>query len=99
MLCTLELNGLVDAIKGLGWKPGDRYNVVSVSFDPRETPTLASGKLALRHRPLRAVIDQRRINDRQVRICDHPVGVLAAVTGFRENSGEIAQGHDRETLA
>jgi protein SCO1/2 len=44
MLCTLELNGLVDAMKGLGWAPGDEYEVVTVSFDPREKTALARAK-------------------------------------------------------
>jgi protein SCO1/2 len=44
MLCTLELNGLVEAMKGLTWTPGDEFTVVTVSFDPRETPELARAK-------------------------------------------------------
>jgi len=44
MLCTLELNGLVEGLKGLAWTPGDEFNVVTVSFDPRETPALARAK-------------------------------------------------------
>jgi protein SCO1/2 len=44
MLCTLELNGLVNAMKGLAYTPGDEFTVVTVSFDPRETATLARAK-------------------------------------------------------
>ena len=44
MLCTLELNGLVSAMKGLAWTAGDEFNVVTLSFDPRETPALARAK-------------------------------------------------------
>jgi protein SCO1/2 len=44
MLCTLELNGLVDGMKGLAWTPGDEFTVVTVSIDPRETPELARAK-------------------------------------------------------
>ncbi len=44
MLCTLELNGLVDAMKGLAWSPGDEFEVVTVSFDPRDTTMLARAK-------------------------------------------------------
>jgi len=44
MLCTLELNGLVTGMKGLAWTPGDEFTVVTVSFDPRETPNLARAK-------------------------------------------------------
>jgi protein SCO1/2 len=46
MLCTLELNGLVEGMKGLAWTPGDEFTVVTVSFDPRETPALARAKKA-----------------------------------------------------
>jgi protein SCO1/2 len=44
MLCSLELNGLVDGMKQLAWTPGDEFTVVTVSFDPRETSTLARAK-------------------------------------------------------
>jgi len=44
MLCTLELNGLVAGMKGLAWTPGDEFNVVTISFDARETPALARAK-------------------------------------------------------
>lgn len=44
MLCTLELNGLVEAMKGLAWSPGGEFDVVTVSFDPRETVALARAK-------------------------------------------------------
>lgn len=44
MLCSLELNGLVAGMKGLAWTPGDEFTVVTVSFDPRETPALARAK-------------------------------------------------------
>ena len=44
MLCTLELNGLVLGMKGLTWTAGDEFDVVTVSFDPRETPALARAK-------------------------------------------------------
>ena len=44
MLCTLELNGLVNGLKGLAFTPGDEFTVVTVSFDPRETTALARAK-------------------------------------------------------
>ena len=44
MLCTLELNGLVAAMQGLSYTPGDEFTVVTVSIDPRETATLARAK-------------------------------------------------------
>ena len=44
MLCTLELNGLVAAMQGLSYTPGDQFTVVTVSIDPRETAALARAK-------------------------------------------------------
>ncbi|OYV92863.1 MAG: hypothetical protein B7Z68_09530 [Acidobacteria bacterium 21-70-11] len=41
MLCGLMLNGLVDGLKGLSWTPGKQFEVVTLSFDPLETHTLA----------------------------------------------------------
>ena len=44
MLCTQVLNGMVGAFKTLSFVPGEQYEVVTVSFDPRETPALAAAK-------------------------------------------------------
>jgi protein SCO1/2 len=44
MLCTLTLNGLVRALKVLAFDVGRELEVVTVSFDPRETPALAAAK-------------------------------------------------------
>lgn len=44
MLCTLELNGLVEGLKTIGWTIGKEFDVVTVSFDPKETPALAAAK-------------------------------------------------------
>ncbi len=44
MLCTLVLNGLADAMKGMPFTAGKEFNVLTVSFDPRETPELAAAK-------------------------------------------------------
>jgi len=41
MLCTLVLNSLVDGLKDLPWTPGQQFEIVTVSIDPTETPTLA----------------------------------------------------------
>ncbi|HVP13341.1 MAG TPA: SCO family protein [Phycisphaerae bacterium] len=40
MLCTLQLNGLVEALKNMPWTAGEQFEIVTVSFDPRETPQL-----------------------------------------------------------
>ncbi len=44
MLCTLSLNGLARALKVLSFVPGQEFEVLTVSFDPRETPDLAAAK-------------------------------------------------------
>ena len=46
MLCTLVLNGVVSALKPVTLVPGTDYDVISVSFDPTETPELAARKKA-----------------------------------------------------
>ena len=44
MLCTQVLNGLTTSLTVLEETVGREFDVVAVSFDPRETPALASGK-------------------------------------------------------
>jgi protein SCO1/2 len=44
MLCTLELNGLLKSIRVVPLTLGDDYQIVTVSFDPGETPALAARK-------------------------------------------------------
>jgi protein SCO1/2 len=44
MLCTQVLNGLVHALWEVGLEMGADFEVVTVSFDPRETPELAAAK-------------------------------------------------------
>jgi protein SCO1/2 len=44
MLCTQVLNGMVGAFKTLTFLPGEQYEIVTVSFDSRETPALAAAK-------------------------------------------------------
>ncbi len=44
MLCTLVLNGLVSGLKPLAINAGKDFDVVAVSFNPRETATLAKAK-------------------------------------------------------
>ena len=46
MLCTLSLNGLASALDVLSFDIGDEFDIVTVSFDHRETPELASAKKA-----------------------------------------------------
>lgn len=44
MLCTEVLNGLTSALSVLKFDVGKEFNVVTVSFDPREGPALAAAK-------------------------------------------------------
>ena len=46
MLCTQVLNGLVSALGVMNFEPGREFDVVAVSFNPREGPGLASQKKA-----------------------------------------------------
>lgn len=45
-LCTMTLNGLVSAMNAVSFDAGKEYDVVTVSFEPRETAELAAGKKA-----------------------------------------------------
>ncbi len=47
MLCNLVLNGLADALESMTFVAGKEFNVITVSFDPRETPALARAKKAM----------------------------------------------------
>jgi protein SCO1/2 len=46
MLCSEELDGLTGALEMVHLTPGKDFNVVVVSIDPSETPTLAAKKKA-----------------------------------------------------
>lgn len=41
MLCTLQLNGLIDALRRMEWQPGEQFEIVTISIDPRERKNLA----------------------------------------------------------
>src|ERR1043165_4225358 len=44
MLCTLVLNGLTESLTELKFNVGQEFNIITVSFDPREKPELAAEK-------------------------------------------------------
>ncbi len=44
MLCTLALNGLTSALSVLKFDVGQEFEVVTVSFEPKDTPELAAAK-------------------------------------------------------
>ena len=44
MLCNQMLNGMVTSFRVMSFTPGNEFEVVTISFDPHETPTLAAAK-------------------------------------------------------
>jgi protein SCO1 len=44
MLCGLVLNAVTDSLKELAWTPGEEFNVLTVSIDPRESVELGREK-------------------------------------------------------
>ena len=46
MLCTEILNGVVSTLRAVTLTPGKDFEVVSVSFDPKDTPEIAAAKRA-----------------------------------------------------
>jgi len=47
MLCTTALNGLEQSLKDMKFNLGQDFDVVTVSFDPTEQPSLAAAKKAV----------------------------------------------------
>ncbi len=43
-ICTPLLNGLADALNRIGMEPGKDFQVITVSFDPADTPEVANQK-------------------------------------------------------
>jgi protein SCO1 len=46
MLCTLVLNGVISSLRAVPFVVGRDFDIVTVSFDPRDTPELARKKKA-----------------------------------------------------
>src|SRR3989442_14141915 len=44
MLCNQVLNGMLGSFRQISFNIGEQYEVVTVSFDPNETPQLAASK-------------------------------------------------------
>src|SRR6266536_2584726 len=44
MLCNQVLNGMLGSFRQVSFNMGEQYEVVTVSFDPKETPDLAAKK-------------------------------------------------------
>ncbi len=47
MLCTQILNGLESSLKAVSFTPGRDFEILAVSFDPKDTPELAASKKQL----------------------------------------------------
>jgi protein SCO1/2 len=47
MLCTVSLNGLTSALDILPFEPGREFELVTISFDPKEGPAQATAKKKL----------------------------------------------------
>ena len=47
MLCSMVEDGLVQSMKKVSFDIGDKYNVLTISFDPHDTPQIAAAKKAL----------------------------------------------------
>jgi protein SCO1/2 len=47
MLCSLILSGVESSLKAVSFDPGKDFEVVAVSFDPRDTPDIAARKKAM----------------------------------------------------
>jgi len=45
-LCNFLLNGLVKSLKTLDWTPGQKFEIVTLSINPKEKPPLAEKKKA-----------------------------------------------------
>lgn len=43
-LCNFHLNGLVDALKLVDWSPSQKFEIIALSFDPREKSDVAVKK-------------------------------------------------------
>jgi len=44
MLCNLVMNGQVSALREIAWTPGNEFDIVTISIDPKETFDLAKDK-------------------------------------------------------
>lgn len=44
MLCNLVFNGTASGVRNMGWTPGDKFQIVTVSIDPGEGSELARAK-------------------------------------------------------
>lgn len=43
-LCNFHFNGVVEALKDVDWSPSDKFQVLAISFDPKETSDVGAAK-------------------------------------------------------
>lgn len=43
-LCSAQLNAMLDTLKKMKWTAGDQFRIVTISFDPTDTPEIAAQK-------------------------------------------------------
>ena len=81
MLCELSMQGLSSSLKGMNLSAGQDFEVLTVSFDPRETPPMARAKkdvaLSRYGRPEAAAGWHFLTGD------EHAIESLATAAGFR----------------
>ena len=46
MLCNVLMDGFMGALQEMEWSPGDQFEIITISIDPRETAQLAAEKKA-----------------------------------------------------
>jgi len=81
MLCSLQLNGLFDALEKMKWSIGDQFDMITVSIDPLETPERArmtKQKYLKQYRRAGAAGGYHFLTGR-----DENIKQLADVVGFR----------------
>jgi protein SCO1/2 len=89
MLCSLQLNGFVDALKQLDFSPGKEFRIVTVLLDPKETNETA-------HRFRARYLSQyNRPGTEQgwtfLTGSDESIRALAKAVGFSYNYNEVRQ--------
>ena len=81
MLCTQVLNGLAGSLQGVNFAPGKEYDVVVVSFDPGETPAMATERKANFVSRYIRTVDAKNIHFLTGR--ESSIKALTSAVGFR----------------
>jgi protein SCO1 len=92
MLCTQILNGMVTSFRVLPFQIGNEFDVVTVSFDPRETNVLATAKKKVYVNYLPERIRSGANNGWHFLTGDQPsIAHLADAVGFRYHYDEATK--------